>query len=269
MYFVILTMTYSFIYATNLCAGTINLQSQLSVTIKDKTMNICLNLSNKGQASAYDIIARIVFLGKTKKSKTIPCLKQDVVKTISMVFDLQKNMKGDYPLIVEIKFHDNNLYPFYSLRCAPVHIQSQKLDPKLTVQVPDVALSEQNRIDVHISNPDILSKDLTVQMIVPGSFTCENNLQHQLLPKGQSINMAYSLLKKIALPGSNHYGYVLITYNENAMDYAQISSFRIYVKPDASICFLQKKDVAHIWFGFFLIWIFFMTYLTGRISKKG
>ena len=258
------TMTGLNIYVKHLCAETLNIQSQLSVITKQNTIDIILKISNKGQATAYDITSRIQFLGELKASRTIHRLNAGFSETISMIFDLQKNMKGDYPLIAEIKFHDLNLYPFYSLSCSSIHIHSQKGKNRLTVHVPDIEFSEQYITNVHVDNQDGLKKNLSVQMIVPGGFACKNNTVSRLLPKGQSVDIEYDILKKDALPNTTHYGFVLITYKENAISHAQVTPFKICVKPVTRVFLFEKQFVASAWIFFGLIWILSLTFVSFR-----
>jgi len=245
-------------------AHTINIQSQLSVIIRQDTIDVSLKIKNKGKATAYDIISRVRFLGELKKSAPIHSLSAGVAETISMVFDLQNNITGDYPLIVEIQFHDMNLYPFYSLRCSLIHIHSNNLTGRMAIAVPNLELSEKNTINVQIANKDNLDILTTVQLIIPQAFVCENNTQRMFLQKGQSSDIEYCISKKDALPGTTHIGYVLITYKDNTISYAQVSPFNIYVKPVACVFFFEKKFVASTCIFFGMIWLLFLTYVSFR-----
>jgi len=243
-------------------AETINIQSHLSVITRQDKIDVRLIIKNKGNTAAYDIVSRIRFLGELKESDLIHFLSSGCSETISMVFDLQKNIEGDYPLIVEIQFHDMNLYPFYSLRCSPIHIRSQKLTSRLAVGVSDVELSAQNSINVKIANEDNLDKYISVQLIIPNAFVCENNTKLMFLQKGQSADMDYCISKKDALPATTHIGYVLITYKVNTISYSQVTPFNIYVKPGARVFFFEKNFVAITCIFFGLIWVLFLTYVS-------
>jgi hypothetical protein len=266
LYFLIFPLICFNFFENCLCADTLNLQSQLSIITKKDKISILLNISNTGPATAYDIVLRINFLGESRESKTIHCLGPNFDEAISMEFDLQKHMKGDYPLIVEIQFHDMNLYPFYSLRCSPIHIHSQKQKRSLNVHVPDIKLSDQNNIGVQIVNLEKLKKQITVQMIVPGAFFCEKNTRIRSLPKGQSVDIEYCILKKEALPDTIHNGYVLITYEDNSIAHALITPFKIYVKPVARVFVYKKNIVAKACVLFGLIWLIFLTFVSFRKS---
>jgi hypothetical protein len=265
----ILATTCFVIYDNQLCAETLRLQSQLSVITKKDAMDINLTLSNKGRATAYDIVSQIRFLGKIKDSPPIHCLSSGATETFSMRFDLQNNMKGDYPLIVEILYHDINLYPFYSMRCTPIHIHCPKQQKKLVVHVPDIEFSQQYNLNVQINNQGLLNKNVSVQVIVPGSFSCENNKQLRFLPIGQSVDLEYCIVKNNALPGSAHNGYVLVTYTDNTISHAQVTPFNIVVKPVSNFFFFNKRFVVSACIFFGLLWLLFMTDESLRNQKPG
>jgi len=245
-------------------AMTLKIQSKLSVTIKKDTIDIRLFILNKGQETAYDINARVHFLGEVKESATIHHLHSGNSETITMLFDLQKNRIGDYPLIIQIQFHDINLYPFYSLNCTPIHIHCQKLKDLFAVHVPKVEISSQKNIHVQINNMDHLKKAVTVQMIVPDSFSCKNQGQQRLLTKGQSTDIEYSIVKQDALPGTTHFGYVLVTYKKDSIPHAQVTSFKIEVKPDARSIIFDKTFAAMLCVFCGMIWILFLTFVSFR-----
>jgi hypothetical protein len=254
-------------YERQLYADTLNLQSQLSIITKKDRISVLLNISNKGPATAYDIVTRIIFLNELRESRPIHCLYPNFDEKISMEFDLQENMKGDYPLIIEIQFHDTNLYPFYSLRCSPIHIHSQKQKNSLNVHVPDIELSDQRNIGINIVNTDKMDKYISVQMIVPGAFSCEKNTQIRILAKSQTADIPFCILKKSALPGTLHNGYVLITYEDKSISHAQVKQFKIHVKPVARGFVFEKKFVAKTCIAFGLIWILFMTVVSFKPKK--
>jgi len=267
LYVVIFPQICFSLFENNLCADTLNLQSQLSIITKKDKISILLKISNTGPATAYDIISRIRFLEALRESKPIYCLNPNCNEEITMAFDLQKRMKGDYPLIVEIQFHDMNLYPFYSLHCSPIHIRSLKPKRNLNVKVPDLEISDQNNIEVKIVNPEKLNKHIKVQMIVPGAFSCEKNTRIRYLPKGQSADIEYRILKKEALPDTTHNGYILITYENNSIAHTQVAPFKIYVQPVLRGFIYEKKIVARACALFGLIWIIFVTFASFRKSK--
>jgi len=264
MRFLILTMICAFFCVTPLSAKMIHLESQLSVTTKKNTIDISIKISNTGSATAYDIVTRIHFLEALKESRPIHQLSPNLSETITMVFDLQKSIKGHYPLIVEIQFHDMNLYPFYSLRCTPISIKHQKQVNTLTVHVPQLKMSAQNTIDVHVKNQNSVNRNICIQMIVSRAFLCEKNTHFLVLPKNQSAEIDFCILKKNALPATTHNGYIIITYKENAVSYAQVTPFNIYIKPVDRLFLLKKDFIAKTCLFFGLLWMLFVTYVSYR-----
>jgi len=264
MSMLILGMICSFFSVNKICAKMINLQSQLTVTTKKKTIDIKITILNTGSAAAYDIITRIHFLDILKESKIIHHLRPNLAETITLEFDLPKDIKGHFPLLAEIQFHDMNLFPFYSLRCTVINIKSQEQESRLAVQVPDLKLSAQNTINVHVENMDFVDRNIFVQMIVSRAFTCEKNKHFIFLQKGLSADIEYCILKKDALSATTHTGYVLLTFKDNTVSYAEVKPFNIYIKPVDKLFIFEKSFAAKTCIVFGLIWILFLTYVSFR-----
>jgi len=249
-----------------LYGAVLTLESQLTIRQTMNQMRASVNVFNKSDANSFDLTLRIKFSNEFKEFQAIPCFRPKETEVFSHDFDIHDNMKGTFPLIVEIQFHDSNLFPFYSLHCAPISINSQEQTNILFADIMDVEISDQTIVNVLLTPLDNSHKVVSAKMVVSGAFICHNDEQSFIL--GESQNLSYRISTKNALPGTTHSAFVVLSFMKNNVSHTQIVPFRIDVAPVSTFVFFEKQWGIWIYILSGIIWMIFVSYVSIVYKKN-
>jgi len=254
----------------HLQAGELNIQSQLKIQQTKNQVKIGITVRNVGLSEIYDIFLRVQFLDNPTQTQSVGSLLAGQSQSRTFKFTKHKRLIGAYPLITEMQFHDANFYPFFAMRTTPVYIRKKKLFQLPEINVSDCVLSDRKKMSVHIKNMAAFMHQMTVQMILSGAFDCSNASQSITLAKGGSKQIEYEILKTYALPGTDHYGYVVATYSKDEIHHTQTIPFRIHVSSRDNVFFnKQFWLIAFLVVGFFWgIVVTILSIMSWRVSNK-
>ncbi|KPA09584.1 hypothetical protein MHK_010208 [Candidatus Magnetomorum sp. HK-1] len=226
----------------DLYSDVINLHSQLIIKQNTHKIVITFKLLNKGVVRAVDVCVHLRFLGEIKKSEIIESIKKGQTETVQFIFNIPVHKVGSYPLISEIQFHDNNLFPFFALHCTKIFFRTQEFDEPLTAHINNIKISDKNTIYVNIKNNKVLDSRINGHMVLSSAFVCKNDKSEIFLKNGQTKKIGYLIKNKNALMNTDHQGFFIMTYLKNNTHHTGITAFKIHVHADENdFIFFAKK----------------------------
>ncbi|MBF0449524.1 MAG: hypothetical protein HQK75_02375 [Candidatus Magnetomorum sp.] len=250
-----------------LYSDVIDIQSQLTVNQSADQLTLALELSNKGSIRAIDVSVAIQFLETMQQSKIIDCFTSGQTKTIRMNVAVPEDKKGAFPLICEIQFHDDNLFPFFSLYCTNIYLRTRKFSETLTATIKDIYISDQQTVSVLVQNNESKDQNIIARIILPGALTCKNDSRNIVLMNAPLETVLFQIFKKDALPASHHRGYVLMNYIKNSIHHSIITPFSIHVDSNEMNGHLTKKYLLWGFTGLTLIWILIIS-IYSRVNAR-
>ena len=265
-YILILMIIFFKMIPENAYSNVINLQSQLKVHQGRKHVLFEIEVSNNGSTRALDLSITMHFLDQVKTSDLVDILNEKQSKTIRIKMDVPENKKGAFPLICEIQFYDNNLFPFYSLQCTNVYLHSQPLSESISATVNDIHMFEKKTIEVFVKNKELKDQQANIKMILPGSFRCRQSMQTIQL-NGQSEKISYTIKNQTALPETKHIGFILISYIKDNLHHSNITPFAIHVLSNNQSVFFSKRVLFFIYAGISFAWFFIVFVYVIRYRK--
>jgi len=228
------------------------IQSKLKVFQRKHHIRWVVDIDNKGETRSIDLSVTIYFFNKINTSNIIDHIDAGHSKTIHMNMDIPNLMAGAFPLVAEIKFHDTNSFPFYSLHCTNIYVNSQQFEETLSATVNDIHISDKQDIHVCIHNKELMHQWIHVKMFLSGAFSCDK-MTHDILLNRATETISYPILIQAALPDTNHQGFVMITYVKDRINHSCITPFTIRVNSDKHTLFFSKRCLVKIYASFAIV----------------
>lgn len=225
MYSVLLsvfTLLVIFLFSDYCEAGFISIKIETKATVTGNRLKLDINVTNKGDESAFNVIVSADLNGDQKASQIKEELKVNSLLHVEFIYDLMVERQGKYPVILTVDYTDANFYNF-STFSAPLFIYKENVSAAISCKIDKVEIVNSGKLNLVVKNLDEIRKNIRCKLVLSKELTISNPVQNiTLLPKSEE-NIVFHINNASALEGSNYSGFAILEYDINDKHYSSIS----------------------------------------------
>ena len=250
-------------------AATIVMVVTTSVTVTDQAVDVRLEVSNNGDEDSLVVTPFLALAGVETALEAAPYIAfagERIWNHSFPVSDLAFPEAGMYPLIVRLRYHDANMYP-YSL----VSVTGVQAGASLPVDIPvnGEMIAEQvageGTLDLRVRNTGRVSLDARLTMVSPAELVVVGDSGKLDIPVGEERQISYGIKNNGSLPGSNHNVYAIIEYSISGQHGVLVLEEGVAV---ASYISNKKRTIIIVSAGFIVLLFFFVLFIEFRAKDQ-
>jgi len=190
---------------------------QTSVTVTEQSVDVRLEVSNKGDEDAFAVTPFLALAGVEAGLEEAPDIAFNGGRIWTHSFpvsDLLVNKTGTYPLVVRLRYHDAYMYPYSMVSVASVRIgENLPVNVPLSGEMAAGKVSGEGTLDLQVRNTGISSLEARLAMVSPAGLIVAGDTGTLNIPAGEEKQVSYIIKNNGSLPGSNHNVYALVEYS--------------------------------------------------------
>lgn len=193
-------------------AGTISLQTQISIRKSADLWIASVTVSNAGDEAAHHVRANVqLWSGQPKNRAVRDPLFPGESRSVSLSFRQQLPKPGRYPLFVWVDYTDANQYPFSAISMAAVQ-NKEASSPALFAISKNIEMASEGRLELKIKNLSAEPKKLDISFFLPKELSAEKILSPPNLAPNEEKRITHPLRNFSALAGSTYPIFAVIQY---------------------------------------------------------
>lgn len=204
-------------------AGTIQIETQTSVTVADSELEVEVKTSNKGDEPARNVNIQLMFSGKSCNRAGKDLLGEG---ESAMVFfrNIPSPAKpGTYPLIVRIAFQDIKGHPFSAVSCSPVSI-GQSSASALECLGKAASISRQGLLQFTVKNSGSVSGRASATLVLPEELSTSIPRRDLVIEPGQEEVLLFEISNFSALVGAVYPVFCFLEYDSGDAHYTEVGN---------------------------------------------
>jgi len=214
-----LTLSTSFFISTfPAFAGTISLQTTLSVDVQGQKVVVTNEGTNRGDESAFHVQASVELLGQKMDSKEVPEVRPGQSFKLVMQPGKLSFGPGRYPVLCRVTYTDANQYPFTSISATSLAPIADAM-PQLMAVLEPTKMAQQGRMTLKLKNLDATPKSVTVQLFLARELTAEQDSWTVALGAQEEKTVTLGIKNFSALAGSTYPVFAVTTYTQDEKHY--------------------------------------------------
>lgn len=254
----------------NAMATKIIMVVKTSVTVTDKSVDVRLEVDNTGDEDALVVTPFLALAGVETGLEATPYIAFEGQRAWSHSFpmsDLNVPGQGTYPLVVKLRYHDANMYPYSMVSVMGVQIgEPSPVDVAVTGKMTAGKIAREGRLDLHVSNTGSLPLDAELTVVSPAELSVVGNGGGMNFTAGEEKQISYAIINNGALPGSSHIMYAIIEYSVGGQHAVAILQDSVAVASDIP----DKKRSLIITGAVFMVFVFFIVlFVEFRTGVRG
>ena len=207
----------------SLQAGSISLQTQISIQEKNGAWKVFVSVTNRGDEAAHNVRANVRWgTGESVSEKVQDMLQPGQNRTAILRIQGRPKLPGLYPLFLWMDYTDANGYPFSAI-ALPIITYRQARPPALLAMLDSAEIAQKDRVSLKIKNTDDQPKNAEAQIYLSKELSAEPRSQTLSLKPYEEKSIAFTLQRFSALPGSTYSIYALIQYESQGYHYCTIA----------------------------------------------
>ena len=130
------------------------------------------------------------------------------------VSDLAFPEAGTYPLIVRLRYHDANMYPYSIVSAMSVQV-GESIPQNVPIKGEMIAgqVAEEGALDLRVRNTGLLSLEARLTMVSPAELVVVGDSGKLDIPAGEEKQISYVIKNNGSLPGSRNNVHAIIEYS--------------------------------------------------------
>ena len=190
-----------------------------SVTVTEQSVDVRLEIDNRGNEDALVVTPFLTLAGLKTGLETVPHVAFDGGRIWVHCFpvdELEFSAAGEYPLVLQLRFHDAYMYP-YSL----VNVTGVRIGERIPLEVPVAGelvaeqVAAEGTLDLRVRNTGNAPLEARLTMVSPTELVVVGDDDKLDIPAGEEQQFGSTIKNKGALPGSTHSVYAIIEYSVN------------------------------------------------------
>ena len=210
----ILCMVFSPAYAL---ASKIVMVVETSVTVTDQSVDVRLDVNNRGDEDSLVVTPFLSLAGVETGLETTPYVAFEGGRKWTHSFpvsDLDFPESGSYPLIVQLRYHDANMYPYSVVSVMSVRIgEVAPNNIPITGELKADQVAEEGSLELRVKNTGLMPQEVLITMASPSELLVIGEAGKLDIPVKEEKRISYSLKNNGALPGSYYNVYAIIEYS--------------------------------------------------------
>ena len=198
-------------------AATIVMVVKTAVTVTDQSVDVRLEVSNKGDEDSLVVTPFLALAGVETGLEAAPHIAfagERVWKHSFPVGDLAFPKAGTYPLVVRLRYHDAYMYPYSMVSAMKVQIgKSLPAKAPLAGEMVAEQVTEEGALELRVKNTGLLPIEGQLTITSPTELVVVGNSGKLNIPVGEERQFGYVIKNNGALSGSSHNLYAIIEYS--------------------------------------------------------
>jgi hypothetical protein len=170
-------------------AATIVMVVTTSVTVTDQSVDVRLEVSNKGDEDSLVVTPFLALAGVETGLEAAPYIAFAGKRRWNHSFpvsDLEFPEAGTYPLIVRLRYHDANMYPYSMVSVTGVQAgESLPIDVPVNGEMIAEQVSGEGALDLRVRNTGGVLLDARLTMVSPAELIVEGDSGKLNVPVGE------------------------------------------------------------------------------------
>ena len=199
--------------------GYISISSSNKVQYEGGKLEFSINVTNKGDESAFNVQITCEVRGKVISSEIREELGVDESFQQTLATDITIENPGRYPAIVTVSYTDSNQYPFSAIS-VPTFINQEGTAPKTLGILRGDEFSSRGSTELVLKNLDNQPKKVQIRFVLPKELSSSDLNREVSLGPNSEEKIIFDMKNFSALPGSNYPVYALLEYDLNEKHYS-------------------------------------------------
>lgn len=197
-----------------LWATTISMETTIETTVKTGSLNVTVNLANKGDEEAYSVQIKAEGQGFAWESPVQKVHPHNHVHTARFAQSLKATLPGRYPLLLRVRYKDANQYPFTAISATTYTVGKDASEGVLGV-LEEAVVEKSARLTLKLKNLDSAPKKLQIRFFLPDELSAEPSQLEKDLGPSEETSAVFSVKNFSALSDSSYPIYAVIEYDQN------------------------------------------------------
>lgn len=164
-------------------AGNISIQTDLAHSVDAGSLNVRIDIFNKGDEPAFQVRAGLAVFGRRLDSERAESLPVGKTRRFNFRVSLPAGQRGTFPLSAELFFEDARQHPYSTLSCALVAV-GEKKPAGLTGIAWPVTEGRQHSVRVRVLNAAPRARTVAARIFLPQSLnTAQYQKKIELFPR--------------------------------------------------------------------------------------
>lgn len=213
-------------------AGTLSLQMDLRPIVASNRIDVSIKATNHGTEAAYKIHAVLKIFGKSFSSDILKKLETGAGYTFRFKMAVPAGIKGTFPLIGEIVFHDAGQQPYSALAGAPLELNGPQKSN--LAGIPRNPFIDKNRnFHLRVINPAPRLREITATLYLPLSLDTDKNKQKLTLGPRSYREIDFSIKNRYGINADATYPiYFTLEFDEDGMHQVHIITSAVQIVRD-------------------------------------
>jgi hypothetical protein len=206
----------------------ITIESNVNAAIAGETATIVVNLSNRGDEPAHNVVARADIGGAVQTGHLREALlpNERYSETFNAAVAYQK--PGRYPVIVTVDYTDGNQYPFSALSI--VHLDyGENVVGRVVGELGAVSIGAGGSVRLNVRNLGQTEERLTARLVTPSELAASPVAREVRLKPNETKSVAFKVRNAAALSGSQYQVYALLDYEQDNYHFSNVVGGQISV----------------------------------------
>lgn len=202
-------------------AGFITITTNTSLTVIDNSIKIKVIVTNDGDEPAYNVQIHVNENHRVQTSPVKQILPVKECFEYEFQYELVQTKHGRYPLLININYSDINQYPF-SAATGTHYIFGADAVSQVAGTTGNISLSSHGLLTLLLRNMGDVSRELTVQFVVPKELSIQDKEKEIVLQPRSELSTTFVLRNSSAIPGSRYQAFFIIGYEDESRHYSNI-----------------------------------------------
>jgi hypothetical protein len=217
--FSVVTLSLLLLFAAPAHAGFISIQTELTPGYDGKAFTLHATIINRGDEAAHDVSIAAELSGAVAHSPEVALLGPNESKSMELTQDVAILKRGEYPVVVTVKYKDANHYPFSAISVAPL-IYGDSKPSRIEATVSNLEFSDKKGfLNLTSRNLDGQPEEVSVRLVTPKELSVTQFIGRFTLDGGAAEDFRIPLSNISANPGSNYQVYALVEYEDGGLHY--------------------------------------------------
>jgi hypothetical protein len=207
----------------------ITIEANVNAGIEGETATISVNISNKGDEAAHNVVVRAEIGGAVQTGLLREALlpNERYSETFNTVVEYQK--PGRYPVIVTVDYTDGNQYPFSALSI--VHLDyRENVVGRVVGELGSASIGPRGSVKLNVRNLGQTEERLTARLVTPRELSASPATREVRLKPNEKEALAFKVRNESALSGSQYQVYALLDYEQDNYHFSNVVGGQISVE---------------------------------------
>ena len=203
-------------------AGTITITTTVKAIVTGDHLRVEITLVNQGDEAARNLSLEMEAAGVKLEAPGPESLPPNQPYQTSLELDLKLTTPGTYPVVILVRFHDLNGYPFSSLAQGLFAWQAPTYGQVMAKGLPSL-ISGEGTISFELANADQAAHQVAVRVVAPQELSLDNPSHTLTLAGRAKATLGVTARNFSALQGATYPVLVVMEYETGGKHYSAVA----------------------------------------------